>query len=80
MIAFFQHVRLIAICSTGLPLGVSEMALAFYGVFVAVGREPSGFATFTVHSPDGLRRSANIVSAIGREPNGTRFVIARANN
>jgi hypothetical protein len=40
------------------------MALTFDGVFVAVGREPSGFAAFTDHSPDDLRRSANKVSAM----------------
>ena len=35
-------------------------ALAFDCIFVAAGREPSGFAS-TVRSPDGLRRSADIV-------------------
>ena len=39
------------------------MSLTFDCVFVAVVREPSGLAAFTVHSPDGLRRSANKVSA-----------------
>ena len=32
--------------------------------FVAVVREPSGFAALSAHSPDGLRRCANIVGAI----------------
>ena len=40
------------------------MAFTFDFVFVAVGREPSGFAAFNGRSPDGLRRSANKVSAI----------------
>jgi len=31
-----------------------------------IDREPSGFAAFIGHSPDGLRRSANKVSAIYR--------------
>ena len=35
-------------------------------VFVAAGREPSGFAAFTGISPDGLRRYANKVIAIWR--------------
>ena len=38
--------------------------ITFDWVFVAAGREPSGFATFIRHSPDGLRSSANKVSAI----------------
>ena len=40
------------------------MALTFDCVLVAAGREPSGFAVLIRHSPDGLRRSANKVSAI----------------
>ena len=46
------------------------MALTFDCVSVANGREPSGFAAFTGHSPDGSRRSANKVSAIWLTPNG----------
>jgi hypothetical protein len=45
----------------------SPRLLTFDCVLVAAGREPSGFAAFAGHSPDGLRRSANKVSAIGRE-------------
>jgi hypothetical protein len=40
------------------------LALTFDCVSVADGRQPAGFASFTGHSPDGLRRSANKVSAI----------------
>ena len=40
------------------------MSLTFDCVSVADGRQPAGFASFTGHSPDGLRRSANKVSAI----------------
>ena len=40
------------------------MALTFDCIFVAEGREPSGFVAYTRHSPDGLRRSAIKVSAI----------------
>jgi len=32
--------------------------------FVAAGYEPSGFVSFTNHSPDSLRRSSNNVSTI----------------
>ena len=46
------------------------MALTFDCVSVADGRQPAGFASFTGHSPDGLRRSANKVSAIWLSPNG----------
>jgi len=46
------------------------MALTFDFAFVAEGREPSGFATFIRHSTDGLRRSANKVSAIGHKAAG----------
>ncbi len=46
------------------------MALTFDCVLVAAGREPSGFAVFIRHSPDGLRRSANKVSAIWLAPFG----------
>ncbi len=38
-------------------------ALTFDCVFVAAGREPSGFATLIRHSPDGLRRFAKQVDA-----------------
>ena len=48
------------------PVGASPMALTFDCVLVAAGREPSGFAVFIKHSQDGLRRSANKVSAIWR--------------
>ena len=44
------------------------MALTFDCVLVAAEREPPGFAAFSRHSPDGLRRSVNNVSAIGRSP------------
>ena len=44
------------------------MALTFDCVLVAAGREPSGLAGFIRHAPDGLRRSANKVSAIGLAP------------
>ena len=47
-------------------MGDNQMALTFDCVSVAAGREPSGFAAYTGHSPDGLRRSANKVSAVGR--------------
>jgi len=40
------------------------LALTFDCVFVAAGRQPSGFASLIRPSPDGLRRSANKVSAI----------------
>jgi hypothetical protein len=40
------------------------MAFTFDCVFVAVGREPSGFEAFIGRAPDGLRRSANKVSVI----------------
>jgi hypothetical protein len=46
------------------------MALTFDCVFVAVGREPSGFAAFTDLSPDGLRHSANKGSTIWLTPTG----------
>jgi len=39
------------------------MARTFDFVTVAAGREPSGFAAFIRHSPDGLRRFAKKVSA-----------------
>ena len=38
------------------------MPLAFHFVFVAAGREPSGFEAFIRHSPDGSRRSATKVT------------------
>ena len=44
------------------------MALTFDCVSLAEGREPSGFAAFTGHSPDGSRRSANKESAIWLAP------------
>ena len=44
--------------------GYGPMSLTFDCVSVAEGREPSGFAEFTGHSPNGFRRSANKVSAI----------------
>ena len=44
------------------------MALTFDCVSVAEGRQHAGFASFTGHSPDGLRRSANKVSAIWLTP------------
>ena len=44
------------------------MALTFDCVLVAAGREPSGFTVFIRHSPDGLRLSANKVSAIWLKP------------
>jgi len=46
------------------------MVLTFNCVFVAAGRKPSGFAAFIKHSPDGLRRSANKVSAVRRKASG----------
>lgn len=46
------------------------MTLTFNCVFVAEGREPSGFAAFTGHSPNGLRRSANKVSGNWLAPRG----------
>ena len=35
------------------------MGFTFAFAFVAAGHEPSGFAAFIRHAPDGLRRSAN---------------------
>ncbi len=45
-------------------LEVRPMALTLDCVSVADGRQPTGFASFTGHSPDGSRRSANKMSAI----------------
>ncbi len=49
------------------------MALTFDSIFLAAGREPSGFAALHVNSPDGLRRSANKASAIWLYTSGTRI-------
>jgi len=49
------------------------MALTLDLVIVAEGREASGFAAFVRHSPDGLRRSANKVSAIWRQGSGNQL-------
>ena len=49
------------------------MALTLDFVIVAEGREPSGFAAFVRLSPDGLRRSANKVSAIWRQGSGNQL-------
>ena len=41
-----------------LAMGASPTAFTFDCAFVAAGREPSGFAALSGHSPDGLRRAA----------------------